>query len=411
VQTATTTIRGVIYQNLITMKLSNAISGNAVTLAAAQNTYKQNVITVNTMITSVLSSSLPTLQTNPPDWNDFVTAYVQANSDALGWVNNVMARLLQVPTDVQNYNSVITTILQDAQNQANALIQNPNNTIALAVLNMDLTNLSVQINNVVTFISGAVTSIQKFQNTLPNMATQLQTIATKSANDAKADQAQINQLLSDIQSLQNEISSLTAQIVGLAIADGIALTIGVVTTIALWPVGALVWFVMGPAVAVATYYIAMDGIQITADKNKIASDQSQITGLTADVATLNVLAQNYSQMATQATAIETNLQAILNEWLTLESDINAAIVDIRTAMADTNSKNFTAVANDLSDAVTEWNAAYTQAGALYLDLNVNNAQLQIGMSSSQVQSKLATGSTVNILQYYNNLQAQALHAA
>ena len=116
-------------------------------------------------------------------------------------------------------------------------------------------------------------------------------------------------------------------------------------------------------------------------------------------------------MATQATAIESNLQAISTDWQTLESEINVAIMDIRSAMADTNSKNFTAIVNDLSDAVTEWNAAYVQAGALYLDLNVNDAQLQIGMSSSQVQSKLATGSTVSTLQYYNQLQVEALHTA
>ena len=50
-----------------------------------------------------------------------------------------------------------------------------------------------------------------------------------------------------------------------------------------------------------------------------------------------------------------------------------------------------------------------QAGAL--DLDLNDAQLQIGMTSSQVQSTLATGSKISILKYYNQLQTQALHAA
>ena len=109
---------------------------------------------------------------------------------------------------------------------------------------MDLTNLSVQINNVVTFISGAVTNIQSFQNTLPNMATELQTITIKSAPNANADPAKIKTLLTDIQTFQNDVSSLTAVIVGLAIAGGVSLTIGIMATITLWPVGALAWFVM-----------------------------------------------------------------------------------------------------------------------------------------------------------------------
>ena len=109
---------------------------------------------------------------------------------------------------------------------------------------MDLTNLSVQINNVVTFISGAVTNIQSFQNTLFNMATELQTITIKSATNANADPAKIKTLLTDIQTFQNDVSSLTAVIVGLAIAGGVSLTIGIMATITLWPVSALAWFVM-----------------------------------------------------------------------------------------------------------------------------------------------------------------------
>lgn len=56
------------------MLLSHAIQKNVVSLAQAQNTYKENVIAVNILVTSVLTSSLPTLNNNPPDWQEFVTA-------------------------------------------------------------------------------------------------------------------------------------------------------------------------------------------------------------------------------------------------------------------------------------------------------------------------------------------------
>ncbi|MDK1494469.1 hypothetical protein QN219_31515 [Sinorhizobium sp. 7-81] len=393
------------------MSLALAIRKNARSIAATQNTYKQNVAMVNTYVTSVLTSKLPTLSQNPPDWQDFVTAYEQANSDALSWVNNVMARLLDVPSEVQDYNNIISQLLTDAQNQAQILVSDPSNKTALSILDRDLDSLSKQLAIVVTFISGAVTAVQNFGDTLPDMATQLQTIATASAQAANADQAQIDQLNADIQSLQAEIKSLTAAIIALGIADGVALTIGVVATIALWPVGALVWFVMGPAVAVATTYIALDGLKITADKNKIAADESAITGLTADVATLQVLTTNYANMASETQQIETALQGVLQEWQTLESEINAAISDLKAAIADAGSSNFTAVLNEVNDAVTEWNAAYNQAGALTLDLQVNNAQLQLGMSSADVQAALSSGQTVNIIQYYNQIQSSKSIAA
>ncbi|HWA82160.1 MAG TPA: hypothetical protein VG820_01910 [Fimbriimonadaceae bacterium] len=383
--------------------LGHSIKRRAVSLAQAQNTYKQNVVTVNTLINSVLTSSLPTLNQNPPDWSAFTTAYEQANSDALDWVNNVMARLLSVPNEVQSYNTIVTQLLQDAKNQATILVSNPGNAAAKAALTQDLNGLSTQFNIVVTFISGAVTNIQKFQDVLPNMATQLQTIATKSTQDANADQAKIDQLKADIAKLQSDIQSLTASIVALGIADAAALTLGVVATIAAWPFGAVVWLVLGPAVAVATTYIALDAVQIKNDKAKIESDQQQITGITADVATLHILSQTYSSMSAQATQLQQNLQAILTEWQTLESDVNADIADIKAAISDSQAPNYQAVVNDINDAISEWTAAYAQAGALYLDLNVNNAQLGVGMSSSEVQSRLASGVSTSIIEYFNSL--------
>ena len=385
------------------MSLALAIKKNAVSLAETQTTYKENVVAVNTLITSVLTSKLPTLKQNPPDWADFVSAYEQANADALNWVNDVMARLLNVPDDVRDYNNIISNLLQDAKKQAGTLVQSPTNKNALDILNVDLSLISEQFGNITTFISSAITSIQTFKDKLPDMATQLQTIADKSTKDANADQAQIDKLNQDIQRLRNDIKSLTAAIVALGIADGVALTLGIVATIAAWPVGALTWIVLGPIVAVATTYIALDALQIKADKAAIEADQAAISGLTADVATLHILTKNFAAMSDETKAIETNLLAVLVEWQTLESEVNAAVSDTQTAIADASSANFSAVLNDINGAISEWNAAYAQAGDLHLDLQVNTAQLQLGMPSNQVQSALAGGQVISILQYYNQL--------
>lgn len=391
--------------------LALAIRRNAGSLAAAQTSYKQNVVAVNTVMTSVLTSSLPTLNQNPPDWSDFIAAFEQANGDALNWVNNVMARLLNVPQDVLGYNSVITQVLQDAKTQAQNLITQPSNQVALATLNQDLNALTNQLGLVTSFIVGAINALQQSSDNLPDMAQQLQSIANKSTVDANADQSQIDALNSQISQLKDDIKSLTAAIVALGIADGIALTLGIATTIAAWPFGAVVWFVLGPVVAVATTYIALDALKIKADQDSIKTLLGQITGITADVATLHVLANNFADMASQTEAIESALQAVLAEWQTLEGDVNAAVNDIRSAISDSCGANFTAVLNDVTQAITEWNAAYAQAGSLQLDMQVNNAQLQFGMSSAQVQSTLASGQTADLISYYNQIANQARKVA
>jgi len=388
------------------MALAKAFNKNAVSLAVAQTSYKQNVVAVNTLVTSVLTSKLPTLNQNPPDWNEFVSVYEKADAGALTWVNNVMARLLNVPDEVRSYNSIITQLLADAKSQGETLVKDPGNKTALGILNTDLDNINSQMSLVVTFITGALNAIKGFKDVLPTMATNLQTIADDSTKAANADQAQIDKLNQDIDNLHAEIKSLTAAIVALGIADGIALTLGVVATIAAFPEGALVWFVLGPAIAVASTYIAIDGLKIKADNAAIKADEAQITGLTADVSTLHILSKNFASMSAQTVEIETNLQAILVEWQSLETDVNAAVTDIKTAITDASSANFGNVVTELDDAITEWAAAYKQAGDLHLDLNVNNAQLTVGMSSADVQAAAAKGSTVNIITYYNEVQNQ-----
>jgi chaperonin cofactor prefoldin len=108
--------------------------------------------------------------------------------------------------------------------------------------------------------------------------------------------------------------------------------------------------------------------------------------------------------------IESNLQAILNEWQSLENDFNTAVTDIKNAVADASSANFNTVVAELDDAISEWAAAYKQAGDLHLDLNVNDAQLTVGMSSAEVQQATAKGTTSDIITYYNKVQNQRAKA-
>jgi hypothetical protein len=385
------------------VQLAEAIRTNAPSLAAAQSSYKQDVVNVNTLVNGVLSSALPTLNTTPPDWQAFVTAQEQAKSAALSWVNSVLARLLDVPDEVRDYNDIVTQLLSDAAVQARLLATDPSDRTALQILERDLSGLTSQLSIVTSFISGALTNIRSFQDQMPVMASQLQSIADKSIADSNADKSKIMSLNQQISALRSDIASLTAAIVALGIADAIAITLGAVATIAAWPVGALTWLVMGPVVAVATTYIALDAEKIKADKASIEALQGQITGLDADVATLALLAQNYGTMATQASALESGLESILSEWQSLELDVATAVSDIQLAMTDAQAASFGPIASEIQGALEAWNTAYAQAGTLHVDLNVNTAQLDVGMSPDQVAAALAAGTTVDVITYYNQM--------
>ena len=386
-----------------TISLQQALKSHMKNLGTTSSDYKTNVITVNTYVNNVLSSSLPTVTPQPTDWQDYVTAWETASADALTWVNQCMKRLLSVPADVQSYDSIIEALLNDAITQTNTLIANPNNAAALASLTNDLQQLVGQLNLVETFISGAIKALQNFSDILPQMATQLTTLSNLAASDNQADQQQIASLQTQVTQLQNDITSLTAAIVGLAIADGIALTLGIVASIAAFPVGLVTWFALGPAVAVATTYIALDAKQIEADKASIDQIQGQMSQLTNACAVLATMSTTYATLANGSQTIQTTLQSVLAEWQALSADVATAISDIQTATSDKTANNFAAVLQDLQAALTEWTAADTQAASLALTMNVNNAQLSIGMSQTELQAALASGQTMDLIQYFNNV--------
>src|SRR5215475_8264544 len=123
------------------MTIADAINAHMPSVAKAATSYKQDVVSVNALINSVLSSTIPTLNQVPPDFKDYTDAHVAAQTAALTWVNDVMARLLSVPENVQNYDTLLVALLNDAEQQATTLVGDPNNAVALQLLKNDLNGL------------------------------------------------------------------------------------------------------------------------------------------------------------------------------------------------------------------------------------------------------------------------------
>jgi hypothetical protein len=130
-----------------------------------------------------------------------------------------------------------------------------------------------------------------------------------------------------------------------------------------------------------------------------------MSGLTADVSTLQLLATTFAAFATETVSIETNLSAILAQWQNLETDVTAAVTDITSAISDASSADFAAVAADLTQAAADWQTSYGLASALSIQLNVNNAMLSVGMTSNQVSAALSAGQVMGVMDYYNRSAA------
>jgi len=383
------------------MVISAAVRNNIVSLSSGCTQYKTNVILVSQYVSGVMNTGLPVLLNPVPDWNTYETAYVAAKSSAMAWVNTVLEKLNTVPNTIVGYNDAVHTLFDNAIQNANTLIANPTDPSARMFLLNDINSAISNMNFFESQIAGVITTLQSFKESLPQQASNLQAIANAATKDQRADQDQISALSQKIDEANAEIKSLTAAIVGLAIADGVAIVLGVVAVAVAGPIGMVTWIFLGAAVAVASIYIAIDATKIKALKDQIEAYQKSMSSFTADVAALTNTAKVFKQFADQAQAIEDNLQQILDAWSALKAELTVVQNELHTASSDYTQEKWQSVKTDFENALADWNTFVASVGQLDITVQGNTAKLQLGMSSAEVQAAMAAGQTTDFITYIN----------
>lgn len=386
------------------MSLSEAISQNASTAGAAQLTYQQNVATITAAMLAVSEASIPTLYFPPSNWSGFENTFTEAKANAQQWVNDVLSKLLDVPDDVDNNNSVVTQILTACSNYAKQLEQQPDST-TIQALNTDLSTLSTQLGLVTTYISSCQSAVSSFNDQLPALVEQLMSLVTDFTNQENVDQAQVNALQTAITQLNGDIAQQEQNIVTEGILAGAALYIGYISG---WtPVGFLVKVLCTATVAAAAYGIDLAANTIASDTAQISSDTQNMNEYTQDAAACMAQVTSFSNLVSQMSAVATSLENVLQQWTTFESEIKTAVAEVSQATQDTSSAQYAAVLTDLQNASNEWTSVDELAVSLQLTLNATEATLQSGMTPQQVQAAVQSAPSQDVISYLNSMPAAA----
>ena len=391
------------------MLLTNAIrkSGNLHNLngveTSGKDLYKENVVAVNTFIVSVLSSSIPPLKKPPSNMAQFAETYTLAQANALKWTNSVAAKLLEIPKDVLESDETIQKLFNDSIVLTKQLIKEPENSSIKSVLMLNLRLIAGTLNTVTMFIEGAVNSISAFRDVMPALAGQLTSIATHAIETEKVDKKKIDQLQQDIDRLNRQITSDSLAIAAAGVVTGGAIIGGLIFTIAAWPIGALSWFALGPVAVAGGVAIGFAAKDIIDCKKKIEQDQKDMDDYTADVATLQILANNFTTLAQQAVKIDNNLRQILGAWKSLELNVTAAVEEIEAAQKSADENFYQDVLADLNAASLEWQSASQKASDLVLDMKMNDATLELGMTQQDVEKAMARGKVIDFVKFCNNI--------
>ncbi|MCS4508738.1 hypothetical protein [Xylophilus ampelinus] len=386
------------------MLLSQAIVKNAGNLASAQQIYQQNVATVTSAMTGVSQTSLPALNYPPPNWAQFSATLIASKTNAQQWLDEVLVQLYSVPQNVESNYQAIQQAITTCAGYATSLQSNPDPS-TLAFLQEDLQNIASQLGFSSAFISSCQQAVSSFNDGLPTLLSELDTLVTDFTDAEQVDQGQIAQFQSDISSLNADISSQESLIVGEVVMAGAALYVGRISG---WtPVGCLVKFLCIATIAGATYGIDVAANQIAADKANIVNDTNQMNEYTADVATCVATVQVFTKFVNDMAAVASSVEAVLEQWNTFEADIKAAIADIKAALSDSENAAYSAALDDINAALVEWNAVDELAVNLTLSVNYSQADIQVGMTPAQVQTAVAGAAHQDIISYLTTSQAAA----
>ena len=381
--------------------LKSALSNNSRAVADAQNGYDQSVLNVCNGMSSIIASELPVLNSLPANWDEISKAYINAKTDALGWTNQVYAKLQSTPKSVQNYNNEISKTLANALKQATKLINDPGNATAKELLKDDLENIQDIFDLVNTYITGALNSINYFGvTTLPGAVAQLNTLVDDAYKDAKIDQGKIDDLKQQIADLNEEIFELAVSLGISSAAVAAELAVGIML-LELGPADAII---IGIAVVATGAAIALDAVTLVEDQNKVKVLNTQLNSLEQDAAALQIMGDSYKALAASTTALSADVENIQSAWQAVEDEMTAAINEINKAIdeEDATPVDYQALYDDIAAAQTEWNEVYANCSLLYINVLGNPAQLSIGMSSDQVSAELDTCPTIDFVTYINN---------
>lgn len=378
------------------MSITQAIARSLPKVAAAQTAYQTSVALASNAMLGVTSLTLPSLNYPPSNWDDFVTTFTAAKTNANQWASDVLVQLYSVPQSVDKYNTNILSALNSCAGYAKSL-ETESDSLILSALQTDLPIISSQLSIVSQYISTCQNAIQSFNDNLPSLYSSLQSLSTDFTNQEQVDQAQVTKLQADIASLNADINQQINTIIGDGVLIGGALYFG---RAAGWtPTGCLVKVMAALVLACATYSIDLAADAIASDKANITNDTTDINDYTADAQNCAVIVQAFSSLISQMTDVTNAVQAILTEWNSMMADITAAVNQVSQALTDTNNADYADALTDIQTAVTAWNSVDTLANSLVLPSSVSQGSYSAGMSASDVLTEVNSSQSTDIVSY------------
>jgi hypothetical protein len=379
------------------------------TAADATDPYREGLWTVVLYAAQVRAYQLPTLN-NPDQWPGGAKAYAQAQDTwanttgtLQGWSLSTLRNVIAIPQELINASSQnIIPGLNASIEITRLLINNPSSPSLRSALNGQLQLLNILFGSYSSQISALITSLEGQATVFDADAQVMKTLAAQALATAGNEKHLIEQLNQKIDSLNADIKAAAVAIAGGSLVGVLGIGMGILAVVLAPATGGVSLFLLVPAILITAggaAIIALNAKKIEDDKAAIAALNGQIGKASGDITLLNAMSQTLTGFAGQVDKLKSALGAIVAPWQASENYLTTTINQINTIEKPTT-ENWTQVEGELNDILTGWNNLITEMNRLKADAQVApNSNLQIGMSSEQVQQAMNSAPKVSLLQY------------
>jgi hypothetical protein len=377
--------------------------------SASTDDYKTELYVLVNYAAQVKAYQLPNL-VNPDQWPGGAAAYQQTATSwqgltgtLQGWALSTLKNVIELPPFLlQNSTQVVEPTLTAALGYTQVLIQDPSNTVARAALMTNLGLLSTNFTQYSGMTAPLVTSLESEADVFDANAQLMQTIAANALQTAGNDQQLIVQLNSQIDQLNNDIKALAVAIAGGSIATIAGLVMGIVGIVLAPATGGVSLALLVPAgviLAGGVAIIALDSVKIQQDKAAISALNDQINSALADITLVNVMSGTLSGFAAQVDSLKSALSVVVAPWEAAETYFTDTLATL-SSIESPSTSDWTQVQAELTEISAEWAALMTTVQGLVLDPQVSpNAQIQLGMTSEQIEAAIGQAGTTSLITY------------
>jgi|GEM_PF-900237 len=322
--------------------------------------YANALIAVNSYAYAITNQQLPVLNSPPPDYAEFASAFAPAKQHALDWSTDIFVSMIQLPLTIMNQAANLfgteDTLITEYLKQ---LITDPNNASALQGVQEALSTTQKLIKNQLATVSTINTQLDQFLGNIQGDAATLNSIAGAALLDAGNDQAAIEQLKADIVSMNQQIATyqtvLTASEIGIPLSIFVGLIGGIVCTIpGAQGIGAglIIAGVAGTGASIAGTVIASKNIR--ALQGAITAEKDQISSLNQDVIQLQAVSTQFAALLAASLQAQNALTTIQNMWTDMNTVVTSVSTELGVVANDMTSDDYLQALTDFGQAVDAW---------------------------------------------------------